>query len=436
MNSVTSVAGAAALLRPSVDPEDTRLIARVIVSLRLAIVISVIVAVSTGIDPMGRHPGAAFIVLGIALVYAVLLVLRPEWEWTSTRSGQVITLVDVALTLATIAVTGGADSPASTILFLAVIAMATRLPLVVTVGVSVGVGVCYLVIALAVDPMEPLAERIQVGLWWAFYLLFTAVLAATLTLYGERAHRKQAEAWAEAIAEHSAAEEERDLRARLLSAHRAQRDGLRAIMHDFRTPVASLTALTTEFVDARSTLDPAGREAAARLMGAHARHLSAMLDALGDVAISRNPTHPAGQPQRVALRDLLLASGDAAGLRPPRLRVRAPDTDIHVDSQRLRRVVTNLLDNAERHGHGQDVELLAEVNDSALTVSILDRGPGMSEAELKVATRKDVSLDRAAGGSGLGLWIVEQIVDAMHGDLSLRARDGGGLAVKVRIPLN
>lgn len=437
MKRVMSIGGAAALLRPSADPEDARLIARVIVSLRLAIVVSAIVAVSTGIDPMGRHPQIAIGVLGVAVIYAVLLMLNPDWEWRNSRSGQAITLVDVTLTLATIATTGGADSPASTILFLAVIAIATRLPLTATVLVSLVVGLSYFVIALVVDPQEiPLDERLQVGLWWAFYILFTAVLAATLTLYGERAHRKQAEAWAEAIAEHQAAEEERDLRARLLSAHVAQRDGLRAILHDFRTPVTSLSALTAALADSGSNLDAAGRESAIRLVGAHIQHLSAMLDALRDVAISRNPTHPAGHPRRVELRDLLLASGDAAGLRPPRLRVQAPDTHVNVDDQRLRRVLTNLLHNAELHGHSNDVEVVAELQQRNLTVTILDRGPGMSAQELAIATRKDVSLDKAGGGSGLGLWIVEQILDAMHGELSLKARDGGGLAAEVRVPIS
>lgn len=42
----------------------------------------------------------------------------------------------------------------------------------------------------------------------------------------------------------------------------------------------------------------------------------------------------------------------------------------------------------------------------------------------------------SAGGSGLGLWIVEQIVEAMQGELRLCTRESAGLAAEIRIPLS
>lgn len=433
-----SDAGGTVLSRPGGEPEGVRMIERVIVYLRLAIVLCTMAAVIIGVDPMRRHPLAASVILGIALIYALLLVRHPQWEGPGTRSGKMTTLMDVALSLSTIAATGGPDSPAGTILFLAVIATATRMRLASAIGVSVAIGLCYLTIALVVDPLRnPFSERLQVGLWWVVYLLFTAVFAAAMAHYAERAYRAQAEALAEAIAEHDAAEEERDLRARLLATHEAQRDGLRALLHDFRTPVSSMTALSAELADPRTTVGPANRETAMGLIAAHAQHLSAMLDALADVEISRSPTHPAGKPRRVVLRDLLLAAGDAAGLRPPRLRLMltASDAQVQVDAQRLRRVLTNLLHNAERQAADETVDLAADVHDGTLTVRILDRGPGMTPEQLKVATKKNVSLGEAHGGSGLGLWIVEQIVHAMRGELRLDVREGGGLIAELRIPV-
>ncbi|MGH3518381.1 MAG: sensor histidine kinase [Haloechinothrix sp.] len=410
----------------------------VIVSIRFAIVLSAIVVVVIGVDPMRRHPVPAIALLGVALVYAVLLMFRPHWERPGRRSAVLVTMLDSALSLGVIAATGAVESPAATILFLVIVAAATRMRLSVTIAIALALAASYLAIALLVEPeRNPFDERMQIGLWWALYLLFTAVLAGSLSLYAERAHEAQAAAKAEAIAEHSAAEEERDLRTRLLAAHQAQHDGLRAILHDFRTPVSSLTALTAELAHPRTTIADAEKEAALRLVSAHAQHFSAMLDALSDVAASRNPTLSGRAPQTVELRELLLVAGDAAGLRPPRLRliVDPPTARIRIDTQRFRRVLTNLMDNAERHGKNEPVDVVARV-DGRLRVDILDRGLGMTPEQLRVATRKDVSLGEAEGGSGLGLWIVEQIVQAMGGELRLDVRPGGGLAAHLSVPLD
>ncbi|MPY78528.1 MAG: sensor histidine kinase [Actinophytocola sp.] len=409
------------------------------VSIRLAIVASALALLLAGIDPVGRHPLAASVVVGVAIGYALVLLRRVDWERQGSRSSLVVTTADSVLALAFVATTGGGQSPAATILFLVIIAAATRLRLPVTVLLSLTLGACYLAIVLLVEPAPaPLDQRLQSGLWLALYLLLTGVFSASIALYVERAHAARAAARAEAIAEHSAATEERDLRARLLATYQAQHDGLRAILHDFRTPVSSLRALSGELADPATRIGPDEREAALRLVAAHSRQLSSMLDALADVAASRDPNRPAAAPQPVVLRELLLAAADAAGLRPPRLRLAVTPAEavVLVDEQRLRRVLINLLDNAARHGRGDPVDLVATVNGGWMTVDILDRGPGMSPEDLRVATRKDVSLGEAAGGSGLGLWIVGQIVQAMRGELRLAVRDGGGLSARVSLPVS
>ncbi|MBA0126527.1 HAMP domain-containing histidine kinase [Haloechinothrix sp. YIM 98757] len=409
------------------------------VSIRLAIVLSVIVPFVAGVDPTRNHPIPTAVLLSAALGYALVLMFRPHWERPGSAAPLVVTSVDGALTLGLIALTGGATSPAVAILFLAVTAAATRLNLWLAIGLATVLGTGYLVVALLIDADEvPLEQRLVAGVWWPLYLLFMAVFGGSLALYAERAHAARAAANAEALAEHFAAEEERDLRARLLEAYSAQHDGLRAILHDFRTPVSSLRALSAQLGDPRGRLDQEQRATAQRLVAEHAEHLSTMLDALSDVTASKSPTQPAGQPRTVGLHELLLASSDAAGLHPPRLRlnVTPPDAVVRIDTQRIRRVLTNLIDNAARHGEGEPVEVSATVDPTEVRFDVLDRGPGLAPEQLEAVKRKDVSLGEASGGTGLGLWIVEQIVQAMRGGLDLAVRPGGGLAATVRVPLH
>nr|WP_183440543.1 ATP-binding protein [Pseudoduganella violacea] len=103
----------------------------------------------------------------------------------------------------------------------------------------------------------------------------------------------------------------------------------------------------------------------------------------------------------------------------------------------LRRIVTNLADNALKFG--KEVEIvLAHEADGRYSISVLDRGPGIPagerEAVLQPFYRVESSRNRDTGGTGLGLAIVQQLTLALGGSLSLVQREGGGLAARVLLP--
>jgi signal transduction histidine kinase len=104
--------------------------------------------------------------------------------------------------------------------------------------------------------------------------------------------------------------------------------------------------------------------------------------------------------------------------------------------QALRRVVTNLVDNALRFaGHAQ---VAVERDGSVLSIAVLDRGPGIPPDALaevmKPFHRLDTSRNRDSGGSGLGLAIAQQLAGALGGTITLHNRSGGGL--EARLTLN
>ena len=105
--------------------------------------------------------------------------------------------------------------------------------------------------------------------------------------------------------------------------------------------------------------------------------------------------------------------------------------------QALRRLLTNLLDNAR--AYARSVAIAVEERGNELLVRIADDGPGIPEAELERVMepyyRVESSRDRATGGTGLGLSIARDIAQGHGGQLSLRNRTGGGLEVMLSIPL-
>lgn len=103
----------------------------------------------------------------------------------------------------------------------------------------------------------------------------------------------------------------------------------------------------------------------------------------------------------------------------------------------LKRVLTNLLDNALKFG--QEVEILLHAAPPQhVSITICDRGPGIPEAELEAVLqpyyRVENSRNRDSGGSGLGLAIAQQLSLALGGTLRLSNRAGGGLSVVLLLP--
>jgi signal transduction histidine kinase len=101
----------------------------------------------------------------------------------------------------------------------------------------------------------------------------------------------------------------------------------------------------------------------------------------------------------------------------------------------LRRILTNLVDNALKYG--DDVRLQVQAEPESLVIAVLDRGPGIPpdqlDAVLKPFHRVESSRNRSTGGTGLGLAIAHQLAMAMQARLELRNRAEGGLEARLTL---
>jgi two-component system, OmpR family, osmolarity sensor histidine kinase EnvZ len=102
----------------------------------------------------------------------------------------------------------------------------------------------------------------------------------------------------------------------------------------------------------------------------------------------------------------------------------------------MQRLIQNVVENALRHGGGA-AEVVTGVADRKAFIEVLDRGPGIPESETEQMLQPFTRLDSARGGpgTGLGLAIVDRIARAHRGTVRLLAREGGGLRVRVELPL-
>jgi len=117
------------------------------------------------------------------------------------------------------------------------------------------------------------------------------------------------------------------------------------------------------------------------------------------------------------------------------INVSAPDLILHFDREDMLEMLGNLLDNACKWAHRRiDVDISCS---EEVLIDVRDDGPGCSENQYAVLTRRGVRLDESVSGHGLGLAIVSDIVSVYRGSLRVgRSSDLGGFQAKITLPLS
>lgn len=212
------------------------------------------------------------------------------------------------------------------------------------------------------------------------------------------------------------------------------------LSHELRNPIhaiASAVALQERATDAASTVR--AREIVARQVRHLERILADMLDVTravsGKLVLRPEPVDFAVTTKRAL--DALFATGRTA---QHQIAAHLEDVWVEGDPTRLDQVVTNLVTNAVKYtppGKRIDVEVTREGGDAVLRVR--DQGAGIApelrERVFEPFVQGEQTLDRSQGGLGVGLSLVQRIVE-LHGGKVVAESDGPGTGscFVVRIP--
>src|SRR5512133_271712 len=201
---------------------------------------------------------------------------------------------------------------------------------------------------------------------------------------------------------------------------------IRVLSHELNNSLAPITSLVHSARVMTSTAKSEKLERVFATIEERAKHLQDFVESYAKFARLPNPKR-----EHVNLGDFLRHVGS---LVPEAQIASPPVVTAYFDRSQLEQVIINLLKNARESGSPSDAISLEVVaaKDGATTFRVADRGCGMSEQVLANAMLPFYSTKER--GSGLGLALCREVIEAHGGVIRLENRDGGGLMVTCTLP--
>ncbi|HSI15990.1 MAG TPA: HAMP domain-containing sensor histidine kinase [Chthoniobacter sp.] len=222
-----------------------------------------------------------------------------------------------------------------------------------------------------------------------------------------------------------------------------------SVSHELRTPLTVIRGAAHN-LERGVVQDPAKVGQYLRLIQSHADQLGSMVEqVLAYAGANKAPALMARQEVAIkeVLSEAIADAGQETAGTPCEVDFTAPQNlpSIHGDPLALRRAFQNLLANAVKHGGeggwiGVTVRATNGSEPPAIEVQVSDRGPGIPEKEqaeiFKPFMRGARAQSRQLRGSGLGLSLVREIVEAHGGTVAVSSQPGSGATFTVRLPLS
>jgi len=213
-----------------------------------------------------------------------------------------------------------------------------------------------------------------------------------------------------------------------------------AVSHDLRTPVSVICSAAENLRD--GVVDASRVQAYGDAIEREGRRLADLVEQVLTFArIERAATKRAPLDLGALVADVVETFADRAAKASVEivLAIESPPPGLLADAVALRRAIENLLANAIVHGGGGGVVRVAVTRrPGAVELLVADEGPGMESAEARAVFEPFVRGRRAeelaAPGTGLGLWIVREVVRAHDGRVHVESAPGRGCRVLVRLP--
>ncbi len=221
-------------------------------------------------------------------------------------------------------------------------------------------------------------------------------------------------------------------------------DFIASVSHELRSPLHSIRGFVRLMLEGKVP-DPETQREFLTVVEEQSQHLNNLVDDLLDT-FAMESGRKALKRQRVSMKDVILDAalklGNKAAEKGVVIDTELADgcPDVEGNEEALEQVVTNIVDNAIKFSRqGGQIIVKASSGDGKLLTQVIDHGIGISKETIPRLFDKfyqaDGSATRAAGGTGLGLYICKQIVEAHGGKIWVESEPGRGSTFSFTITL-
>ena len=214
------------------------------------------------------------------------------------------------------------------------------------------------------------------------------------------------------------------------------------VSHEFRTPLTSILGYTSRLLRQDIQIDEETRQKSLKVIKKQSERLKRMIEDLlviPDIEGSRLSVNIINVPiNKIIENSIMLVKNDTN--KEIINKVSECNIEILADTDRIEQVFVNLIENSIKYSkENSPITLDYTIENNTLVVSVKNDYDIIPREKLKTLfdkfTRVDDSTTRTTRGTGLGLFIVKGLVEAMNGKIRLYSNEECGFCVKVFMPI-
>lgn len=219
-----------------------------------------------------------------------------------------------------------------------------------------------------------------------------------------------------------------------------QEDFVSTISHELRTPLGFIKGYSTSLLRQDTNWDEDTQKEFLTIIDEEADRLSLLIENVLESARLQSKTLPLRfQPLRLdaVLRDVVTRIRSRSKNIDISMEI-SPTPSMHGDGVRIAQVFENLFTNAIKYAPGTPILIRLNQVDDNLLVSFIDHGPGIEKDSLQLIFERfyRVRSEITVTGSGLGLYICRQIIQAHRGKIWAESTLGEGTTFFIELPIN
>jgi signal transduction histidine kinase len=220
---------------------------------------------------------------------------------------------------------------------------------------------------------------------------------------------------------------------------RMQDEFITTISHELRTPIGFIKGYATTLLRDDTKWDDESRHEFLMIIDEEADRLHELIEDLLDSArLKAGTMFMQLQPVRIdlILREIVVRSTSRYSSLAVQLNVDHPIT-VMADPMRITQVFDNLLSNAVKYAPGAPVKITLKNSRETCTITVEDQGPGISENHLPHLFERFYRVPEtriSTHGTGLGLFIVQQIIHEHGGEISVSSEVSKGTVFTINLP--